>query len=432
MTTVSSVGTGATNITTVGTITTGVFSGTTIVVAKGGTGATSFSAYGPVFGGTSSTNPLQSISSGNGVIGYSLGCTSQSTLPQFVYATGHNMLINGGMDIWQRLTSGTLGAASVAVAASTTAYTVDRWQLKTNASQACTVSQQPQSPGLGFNNANGFYAQVQRNHSQTGTGTIRFCQSIPLDQLFVANAGNANINLSFTIFAGADYSAASSHLVVNLYGGTGANKSGINGGFTGSSVLLTNTITLGGSPALFSTLPTTQLWNIAIPSNVTQLAVEFAYTPVGTAGVNDWFGVTEVQLEGAQFSTPFEKLPFSAVLNLCKRFYQKSFPYTTPPAQASATYVGAVGYTAQIASTTDGYSMNVYLPVDMLAATVPTFYSPTSANATWYNITGTADSGTAAATYYGANNFLINNPQVTGDAAGNLIAVHWSIDADLT
>src|SRR5882724_3858859 len=42
---------------------------------------------------------------------------------------------NGGMEVWQRGTS-------VAVAASTAAYTVDGWYLATGANQAATVSQQ--------------------------------------------------------------------------------------------------------------------------------------------------------------------------------------------------------------------------------------------------------------------------------------------------
>ena len=51
---------GQASITTLGTITTGVWNGTTIAVANGGTGAATFTAYSPIFAGTTSTGAFQS------------------------------------------------------------------------------------------------------------------------------------------------------------------------------------------------------------------------------------------------------------------------------------------------------------------------------------------------------------------------------------
>ncbi len=116
----------------------------------------------------------------------------------------------------------------------------------------------------------------------------------------------------------------------------------------------------------------------------------------------------------------------------CQPYYWKSFPYGTAPAQNSGTYNGAIVYTPQVAGLTAGFTDMVYLPQPMRARTAPTFYSPSSATAKWYNATLAADSGTASALYYEANNFAVNNPQVVGDLVGNVIAVHATIDADLT
>lgn len=56
---------GQATITTLGTITTGVWNGTAVDVAHGGTGATTFTAYSPIFAGTTSTGVMQSIAIGS-------------------------------------------------------------------------------------------------------------------------------------------------------------------------------------------------------------------------------------------------------------------------------------------------------------------------------------------------------------------------------
>jgi hypothetical protein len=53
-------------------------------------------------------------------------------------AAGRNILINGDCEVWQR---GAGGSASIAVAASTTAYTCDMAYLTANANEASVVSQ---------------------------------------------------------------------------------------------------------------------------------------------------------------------------------------------------------------------------------------------------------------------------------------------------
>lgn len=70
------------NITRVGTITSGVWSGTDIAVADGGTGASSFTAYAVICGGTTSTAALQPIAS-VGTSGHVLTSNGAGALPSF-------------------------------------------------------------------------------------------------------------------------------------------------------------------------------------------------------------------------------------------------------------------------------------------------------------------------------------------------------------
>lgn len=76
---------GQTSITTVGTVTTGVWNGTTIVVANGGTGIATATAYGLIAGGTTATGNFQSVSTGTA--GQFLQSGGAAALPSFTTAT---------------------------------------------------------------------------------------------------------------------------------------------------------------------------------------------------------------------------------------------------------------------------------------------------------------------------------------------------------
>lgn len=80
--------TGASSITTLGTIATGTWLAGTVAVSYGGTGANSYTAYAPVIAGTTSTGSLQSASTGLSTSGFVLTSNGDSALPSFQDA-GH-------------------------------------------------------------------------------------------------------------------------------------------------------------------------------------------------------------------------------------------------------------------------------------------------------------------------------------------------------
>jgi hypothetical protein len=82
------------SLTSVGTITSGTWTGTTIAIANGGTGDTSLTAYAVLCGGTTSTAAIQSIAS-VGTSGQVLTSNGAGALPTFQTSTGGVTSITG-------------------------------------------------------------------------------------------------------------------------------------------------------------------------------------------------------------------------------------------------------------------------------------------------------------------------------------------------
>ncbi len=285
-----------------------------------------------IIGSTGATPAVATLTQGSGVT----ITNGPGTIT--IAATGgsgslQNLLFNGSMLIAQRGTS-------ISVPTPTTVYTLDRWQVFTGGSEATTVSQ------VAGTLSGSFRARIQRNSGQVGTTPIRYAQSLTRD-MSAGAAGNA-LTVSFEAVAGANFSAAGSLVAVNVYSGTGSTDvSGINGAFTGSVTVLAATQAITTSPGTYT------FSSSAIGSNVTQLCVELVWTPVGTAGANDYAEFTNVVLTISPSFTNYQRVPYAQEFPRCQAFYQ---------------VVGAaIGYAA---SSTTNVQMSIALPVTMRA--IPT------------------------------------------------------------
>ncbi len=106
---------GQTSITTLGTITTGTWNGTTVTVSHGGTGNNTFTAYSVLCAGTTSTGIFQNVV-GTGTSGQVLTSTGASSLPTWQTVTGTGTVTS---------VSGTSGQIDVATGTTTPVISID-------------------------------------------------------------------------------------------------------------------------------------------------------------------------------------------------------------------------------------------------------------------------------------------------------------------
>jgi hypothetical protein len=220
-----------------------------------------------------------------------------------------NRIINGAMQIWQRGTSFT----------STTGYTADRWSAAgfpgVNASQSTSV------PTITTGNAFQYSLKIGRPVSSTATSVQLISQCIESNNCY--DLSGQTVTFSFWAKAGANYSSASNALSLSIYTGTVADQ-GLSYPYyswTGAAIPLATAITI-------STTWTKYSYTVTFGANVLESALFFFYTPSGTAGADDNFYITGVQLEIGSTATPFERRLYDKELISCQRYYQQYNSFT--------------------------------------------------------------------------------------------------------
>lgn len=212
-----------------------------------------------------------------------------STSTNLRYQTGVNLncAINGAYDIWQRGTSSTgIGTAKT--------FLADRWFANSGGASTTFAYTQSTSVPTGFQYA----TKIQRTAANTGTNTIYFQQDIETKDS-IPFAGQT-VTISLYAKAGANFSSTSNALSINLVSGTGTDQSQYFAFLTGQANVATGTATLTTSYQRFTFTGT-------VSSSATQLGININYTPTGTAGADDSFFVTGVQVERGSVATTFKR-----------------------------------------------------------------------------------------------------------------------------
>ena len=308
---------------------------------------------------------------------------------------GKNAIINGGMDLNQR------GASTYNIPQYAITYTLDRWFGDERGSGTNYTMSQVSSGLTGIQYA----LRMQRNSGSTDTVGVWYGTSLETKNS-IPMAGKV-ITFSFYYRTGANYSSTS--FGITLITGTGTDENWANG-FTGAANVVNTTISPTASSGWLRYAVTA-----LIGSTATEIGLQFTYAGTGTAGANDYFDITGVQLEIAPQATPFSRAGGSigGELALCQRYYWQVGAGVLCPAVAIST------------SNLYGY---VYTPVSMrLSPPTVTAYQLVIQNAgfTGYSSVTTASSlsisngssnivginYTSNVTSYsvGSNNWISNN-----------------------
>jgi len=232
--------------------------------------------------------------------------SSTSTGLRYQVPVNANPVLNSAMQVWQRGTS-------VSVPSSVSTYTADRWALYRGAT-GMTVSRQTTSDTTNLPFIQ-YCARIQRNAGDTSTVVPYFSQSFETVNS-IPYAGKT-MTLSFYVRSGANFSSATG-ISVNVVTGTGTDQSWL--GYTGT------VFALNKDNQAITTTWQRLTYTFSIGATATELTPIFSYNPSGTAGANDYFEITGVQLEVGSVATSFKTYAatLQGELSACQRYYYEN------------------------------------------------------------------------------------------------------------
>jgi hypothetical protein len=302
---------------------------------------------------------------------------------------GKNAILNSNFSVWQRGTSFTLGT--------TNTYTADRFLAVRQATvTGMAVSRQAtgDTTNLPFIQ---YCARVQRELGNTTANDLYFGQSF--ESVNSIPFAGKTVTVSFYARAGANYSPTSSILNAKLTTGTGTDQNVITGSYTGSTNAINQNATLTTTWQRFT-------YTATLATTATELSVWFTMTPTGTAGANDYYEITGLQLEVAASASAYSpNTPtYQAELAACQRYY----------ARFGGTEYNAIGTGVYVTATV----CRIFIPMPVFMRTAPTLSNSAVSNFGIFN-----GSGNDQASGLSANSLDINSAAlditVTTRTAGN-------------
>lgn len=339
-----------------------------------------------------------------------------------------NYISNGNFDFWQRGTGTTIS--------NTTAYLADRWYGHAIGAGTLNFSQSSAVP----NSKSRYSAILLPNVADTSmdaTDIYMLRQSIE-GQYFRPLHGKA-MTLSFWVRSNVTglYSVCLNNGSDKRYVATYT----INSGSTWEYKTISLTHNSSGTWAVDNSLGFNIQFILAAGSNFhtatlnqwqtssTALA-SAAQVNLMSSTSND-FRISQVMLNEGLAPAPFKLLGESidGELAHCQRYYFKTFPQATAPAQNAGT-TGVLEYRAPNNTYTNG-GAGMTFPVSMRTSTPGIVtYNPSAANGNWRNMSATADSGSAPTGSLSESYIFITDAGITA-TAGQVIGIHFTADAEL-
>ena len=220
-----------------------------------------------------------------------------------------NFIINGAMRFWQR------GTTFNSQGNGQNDYTTDRFAIGHNNSHMAAVTRQD---GTGAHAKFQYCSRIQRDSGNSQTDQMRFHTALETNDVILLR-GDV-LTISYYARKGANYSEANSK-ITGVRIATGENTDGDPNAYSGGHWTNATTI-LTGTPTLTTSWQRFSHTTSAVSNSANSMIIEFRHTPVGTAGANDYYEITGVQLEIGSSMTAFEHRRYSDELARCERFFQ--------------------------------------------------------------------------------------------------------------
>lgn len=264
--------------------------------------------------------------------------------------SNRNRLINSGIDIDQR----NVGASQTITAGAALAYTVDRWYAYCT---GANVTGQRVSNSGNADSRSMYAYRFTGAASVTGIGFAQRIEALYSYDL-AGTTSTLSVNLSNSLLTTVTWTAYYANTADTF--GTLASPT--------KTQIATGTFTVTSTSSRYTT-------QIDIPSAATT-GIEIVFS-VGAQTSGTWT-IGNVQLEDSPVATPFERRFITQEIQLCQRYFAKSYSLNVVPGTGSNS-PGIIRLEGIVASSYMGRSTP--LPVIMRTAPTVTYYSPSAGTA---------------------------------------------------
>ncbi len=322
---------------------------------------------------------------------------------------GRNRLINGNFDFWQRATTGTIQGGEI--------YVADRW---TVAALGCT-----HTANRGANLPAGGAAPESRRFlnsvvSKTSAGS----------SAYVAQKVESAVTLSDgeVTVSGFAYGPPGKRIGVRLiqHFGTGGSPSAAVSVELGTVAVTAASWTYFQLSARLPSVKGKTLGSNA-DSDFLWLVVDLCADAYGgvISGQSGEFGIAMMQLERGNRATAFDLRPLAHELQLCQRYYEKSYNLDVPPGTADG-----IGRDNQFYDRSVGVGSTSHIRCRVPKRVIPAYTVYSDVNGQAGRVSGASGGiGTVTSIVYAGQSGAQVNYQ---SAAGNWgSSFHWTADAEL-
>ena len=327
---------------------------------------------------SSSNNNIALDSSGNATF-------AGTVVPSSSFLRNH--LINGNFAIAQRGTSFVSGANN------DDTYNLDRWYVLSDGNDVVDITQST--------------TEVPANGSQTSialdveTTTKKFGIAQIIEQRNCQGLIGNTVTVSFKAKVSSTTKLDNVKCAIVAWSGTADTvTSDIISAWNveGTNPTLIANATYENTPANLNVTTSWATYSVsaAVDTASTKNIIVFIWSDVTDTTAGDFLYITDVQIEVGALATPFERRPIGTELALCQRYYFKTFPLETAPAQNVGT-TGAYRFAQLVAGASSAAYSGFSFPVLMRIAPTITTFNTSAANAQARNTTANADYSSTSA-----------------------------------